>query len=137
VHKNQRIFNGGKKKLTIGLVSWLNGYTHSHGTVTESVKYYKSLDDSFTTIMEGPGLSGLNREGKQVEAEEIIYNTIPETWDTNLWQAIEIGLQCEKRGLPFSIGWADHPAFLIDILDTYESAVDKWRKAKADSNGRN
>ena len=81
--------------------------------------------------MEGIGLSGVNREGRTVEAEEVIYNTIPDTWDNNLWQAIDIGLQCEKRGLPFILGWADHPAFLIDILDCFDSAVDKWRKAKA------
>lgn len=82
-------------------------------------------------IIEGPGLNGLDKSGIKVEAEDIPCNTFPDYWNDELWSAIDIGMQCEKRGLPFDIGWADHPAWLIDILDVYDTVIDKWRKDKA------
>jgi hypothetical protein len=63
---------------------------------------------------------------------------IPEYFTEEYFDALAIWKRYKRYGLPYSIGWAEHPEFIIDIIDIFEDtqAAFNEREAKhADSRG--
>lgn len=90
---------------------------------------FKNLDDEWIEIFEGACFSTKNNDGTIVNAECIKKNTIPDTWNEELWSFIEVGKQLEKNGFPFNIGWAEHPAYLYDIKELYDEEVSRYMES--------
>ena len=39
----------------------------------------------------------------------------------------------KEHGLPFDIGWAEHPAWMMDVIFALDDAYNGWMKQDADS----
>jgi len=41
----------------------------------------------------------------------------------------------KEHGLPFDIGWADHPAWMTDIIFTLDDEYASWLKSQGEDRG--
>jgi hypothetical protein len=129
--EDQRKHRDTKKKLIVGFRTWAKGYTNSKGNLEETKKAFRSLDDEHEEIVEGPDFFTVNPDGSMVQAELIKKNTLPNYWDQTLWNFIELGINVEKHGFPFDVGWAELPCHLWDMMQLYESEINEARKKSA------
>jgi hypothetical protein len=49
---------------------------------------------------------------------------IPGLFDSNFILSYNLWARFKRFGLPFNLGWAEHPAILIDHLEAWEAAND-------------
>lgn len=97
----------------------MKDYTRARPTFSDTVKYWKSLPDDFSELIKGPGLNS--------QGEWIVKNTFPDYWTDEFFAYIELYSRYKKYGLPFRCGWAEHPAWIIDVLDTIGVVTEEWR----------
>ena len=113
----------------------MKDYTRARPTFSDTVKYWKSLPDEFSELIKGPGLDP--------QGEWVLKNTFPDYWTNELFTYIELWSRYKKYGLPLSIGWAEHPAWIIDVLDTIDTVVQNRREEinaddrRANNRGKN
>lgn len=63
---------------------------------------------------------------------------VPGLFSDEYWAALRLWNRYKLFGLPFSGGWADQPAVVVDILEALEGAnravekerIDKWQFQK-------
>lgn len=57
---------------------------------------------------------------------------IPELFTEEYFDALAIWKRWKRYGLPFSpLGWADHPAYIVEIIDTFEDAYQAFTEQEA------
>ena len=79
-------------------------------------------------MIKGPGLTA--------DGEWIKRNTFPDYWTETLWLAIDLWTKWKKHGLPFGPNWAEHPAWMLDCIDTIDDVVAS-HDDKRGNDGRN
>jgi hypothetical protein len=53
---------------------------------------------------------------------------IPSYWTQYYYSALRIFYRYKRFGLPFSGGWAQQPAYLIDMLELFDSIQDSHER---------
>ena len=63
---------------------------------------------------------------------------VPELFTEYFWTALMFYNRFKLMGLPFSGGWGEQPAHLVDVIESFESAsravehgrIEQWRSQK-------
>ena len=69
----------------------------------------------------------MNPDGKEVNAECIKKNLLPDYWNDELFFTIKLGIMYEKHGYPWGPSWADLPCHIYECIEIYLDCVDEWR----------
>lgn len=96
-------------------MTWLKGYTKAEATLDESINYWRSVENGRTELIKGPGLDACG--------EWVPRNTFPDYWNDDLWSSIYLWKNWKQFGMPFAIGWADHPAWIVDAISTVDTVI--------------
>jgi hypothetical protein len=96
-------------------VTWLRGYTRARPDFSQTCDYWASLDDSWTELIQGPGL--------EPGGEWIVKNTYPACWTDDLWTAIRLWERWKTFGLPFDPSWGKNPAVIVDAIELVENVI--------------
>jgi len=60
---------------------------------------------------------------------------IPEYFTDEYFDSLRIWNRFKRYGLPFApLGWAEHPAYIIDIIDTFEDTHAAFMNREAEKN---
>ena len=49
----------------------------------------------------------------------------------DFWSNYRLWSTCDKYGMPYSVGWAEHPAPLVNMLRIFDTARIVWQNWKA------
>lgn len=70
---------------------------------------------------------------------EIERRRIPEVFNETYWSALIVYNRFKIMGFPFTGGWAEQPAQIVDVIEAFESAAQavevgrakKWQSQKS------
>jgi hypothetical protein len=52
-------------------------------------------------------------------------NAIPTYFTDHYWSAFEIWRNWKRYGLPFAGGWAEHPDYLVRVINLFEEEINR------------
>ena len=87
-----------------------------------------------------PGMYDRPGRVMNVLGTDVERRRIPEYFTDEYFDSLGIWKRFKRYGLPFApLGWAEHPAFIIDIIDTFEDTYTAFNAREAEksaSSGR-
>lgn len=104
------MFVGGRlKKLTAAFWGWLKGLHLQAET-------FRDMPPGAFQLLGG---------------KRVLLRDIPDLYTEEFAEMLGCWLNTKRWGLPFAgLGWAEHPARLMDVLSAFERAHNEWENEK-------
>jgi len=96
-------------------VTFLRGYTKAEDNYEKTISYWRAMPDTAIEVISG---------SRFTQPEIVKRNTFPDYWSDDFYKCVQFYKHYKKHGFPFSCGWAEAPAFIIDIIDLFDDEIE-------------